>query len=358
MAGPHQIWKMPLDESEIGPYAGNGREHITDGPLLPARPYQAGFSSFAQPSGLTSDGKLLYVADSEGSAIRSLGFDGKGPVKTLVGTPGVNSALFNFGDIDGPTNKARFQHCIAVTHHEGKLYVADTYNNKIKVVDIAAKTASTFAGSGKEGKDDGAASIAAFDEPAGLAVAGGKLYVADTNNHLIRTVDLADGAVKTLTIAGLAAPGEAAPAPAVAADPGKKPTFRNAKQVKLPEVAVKPADGQIELQVQLTLPAGWKMNDLAPTIYYVEAAAADGPIDRKAINLKQSNMEGKDTFTIPLKVAAETGADTLTVSLNYNYCQGGPEGVCKFGAVVWTAPLKLDAAAKETKVPLPFTVPE
>src|SRR6185369_136996 len=53
MAGPHQIWKMPLDESEIGVYAGNGREDIVDGPLLPKRPYEEGYASFAQPSGLT-----------------------------------------------------------------------------------------------------------------------------------------------------------------------------------------------------------------------------------------------------------------------------------------------------------------
>ena len=59
MAGPHQIWKMPLDESTIGRYAGNGREDIVDGPLLPSAPYELGFASFAQPSGLTSDGKQL-----------------------------------------------------------------------------------------------------------------------------------------------------------------------------------------------------------------------------------------------------------------------------------------------------------
>ena len=46
MAGSQQIWKMPLDESEIGPYAGNGREDIVDGPLLPKQPYQSGFSAF------------------------------------------------------------------------------------------------------------------------------------------------------------------------------------------------------------------------------------------------------------------------------------------------------------------------
>ena len=38
MAGPHQIWRMPLNEGEIGPYAGNGREDIVDGPLLPPSP--------------------------------------------------------------------------------------------------------------------------------------------------------------------------------------------------------------------------------------------------------------------------------------------------------------------------------
>src|SRR5262249_7738177 len=75
MAGAHQIWKMPLNEAEIGPYAGNGREDVVDGPLLPRRPYETGFASFAQPSGLASDGTWLYVADSEGSSVRAVPFD-------------------------------------------------------------------------------------------------------------------------------------------------------------------------------------------------------------------------------------------------------------------------------------------
>src|SRR5262245_27016900 len=62
MAGYHQIWKLPLDGSEIGPFAGNGREDIVDGPRMTGEPYEGG-SSFAQPSGLASDGTWLYVAD-------------------------------------------------------------------------------------------------------------------------------------------------------------------------------------------------------------------------------------------------------------------------------------------------------
>ena len=46
MAGMHQIWKMPLDESTIGAYAGNGREDIVDSPLLATTPYDPRFASF------------------------------------------------------------------------------------------------------------------------------------------------------------------------------------------------------------------------------------------------------------------------------------------------------------------------
>ena len=205
MAGPHQIWKMPLEGGKIGPYAGNGRENIVDGRLLPKRPYTIGFASFAQPSGLASDGERLFVADSEGSAIRSVPFDPTGRVETIVGVPG---SLFDFGDIDGVGSGIRLQHPLGVVFHRGKLYVADTYNNKIKLIDVAERTCRTLAGSGGVGADDAAAGKeATFNEPAGLAAAGDKLYVADTNNHAIRVVELAaPNRVSTLAIDGLAEP--------------------------------------------------------------------------------------------------------------------------------------------------------
>ena len=192
MAGPHQIWKMPLDESAIGPYAGNGREDIVDGQLLPPQPFQTGFASFAQPSGLSSDDKFLYVADSEGSSVRAVPFDPSQPVRTLIGTADLNDArLFTFGDVDGMGGKARLQHCLDVAQHDGCLYVADTYNNKIKAIDLKTGECKSLAGTGKQGSDDSAsAKPAAFFEPAGLTYAAGKLFVADTNNHRIRVIDL------------------------------------------------------------------------------------------------------------------------------------------------------------------------
>ncbi len=201
MAGPHQIWKMPLEESEIGPYAGNGREDIRDGKLLPRIPYdRVGYSSFAQPSGLSGDANWLYVADSEGSAIRAVPFDQKKAVRTIVGKTGT---LFTFGDKDGNYPEARLQHALGVVYHDGVLYVADTYNNKIKVIDPTQRTSQTLAGTGEPGASD---SPAQFDEPAGISYAAGKLFVADTNNHLIRTIDLDSKTVATLAIPGLESP--------------------------------------------------------------------------------------------------------------------------------------------------------
>ena len=383
MAGPHQIWKMPLDEREIGPYAGNAREDIVDGSLLPKKPYMQGFSSFAQPSGLSSDGTWLYVADSEGSSIRAVPFDPRGRVKTVVGTANLDyGRLFAFGDKDGPKKDAKLQHCLEVVHFSGKLYVADTYNHKIKVVDAKTGETKTIAGTGKSGTADDPPQ---FHEPAGLAYAKGKLYIADTNNHLLRTLDLATGRVATLTIAGLTAPGQAgqpaanagggsesgssdsassrgkraAPSPSssigAVATP-KKPSFKGAAQEKLKAQAVKPTDGKVKLAVSLKIPDGWKVNPLAPMSYWVEATRPGGPIDRAALGrVKLPSPVSDFEVTVPVR---QNGDDELTVSLNYYYCEEKDDGVCKVGAVVFTVPLMITTDGRPEPVKLAHAIPE
>jgi len=189
MAGSHQIWLADLKGTEIQPWAGLGGENIRDGELREAL--------FAQPSGLASDGKTLYVADCEVSAIRAVGLAPGGDVKTLVG-----KGLFAFGDIDGKGDTVRLQHALGVAYHDGLLYVADTYNNKIKTLDPADRSCKTWLG----GEPAGWLTTPVFHEPAGLSIAGGKLYVADTNAHRIRVVDLKTKAVSTLKLQGVEAP--------------------------------------------------------------------------------------------------------------------------------------------------------
>ncbi len=205
MAGSHQIWEMPLNETAIEVYAGNGLEDIVDGPLAPRKPYQTGFASFAQPSGLASDGTWLYVADAEGSSIRAVPFDHNKKVRTVVGTAHLPDArLFTFGDVDGPAYQVKLQHPLGIVYSEGKLYIADTYNNKIKAVDPIHGDTQTLAGSGSA---DYSENPPAFNNPSGLSAAGGKLYVADTNNHAIRVINInKDNKVSTLEIPGLKPP--------------------------------------------------------------------------------------------------------------------------------------------------------
>ena len=116
----------------------------------------------------------------------------------------MGAGLFEFGDRDGPAPLARLQHPLGVAYHDGMLYVADTYNNKIKRIDLRRLPAvETFLGSGEAGLRDGSAAEARFWEPGGLSVANGRLYIADTNNHALRVADLATGEVTTLTLSGL-----------------------------------------------------------------------------------------------------------------------------------------------------------
>jgi sugar lactone lactonase YvrE len=183
MAGHHQIWRLDLKNNVLRPFAGNGKEDIHDD-----RPLSA---NLAQPSGLAASDTTLFVADSEVSAIRAVPLDGSGAVRTLVG-----KGLFEFGDEDGTGAAVRLQHPMGIVYVGGKLYVADTYNNKIKELDPVTQECKTFVG-GKAGT---------FDEPGGLTYADGKLYVADTNAHRIRVVDVETKAVSTLVLQGVKAP--------------------------------------------------------------------------------------------------------------------------------------------------------
>ncbi len=351
MAGAHQIWRLSLDDLRIGPYAGNGREDIVDGPLLPARPYGAGSSSFAQPSGLACDGRWLYVADSEGSSIRRVPLERGGQVDTPVGTAHLPVArLFTFGDVDGPGSRARLQHPLGVVFYQGRLYVADTYNSKIKVIDPATGQTRTLPLRGEQAEQ----SQSPLNEPGGVSAASGRLYVADTNNHCIRIVHLEDGnRLSTLSIAGLQAP---------RARPTGTTTFPppGAVQHELQPVEVTAAGGLVHLEVELKLPSGWKINPLAPLSYQMMLARADSSFqadDAESRPTRPVRVEPpKARFSVPVSVSNEHSHYVLTVAVTYYYCRQGAEGLCKVGAVAWTVPLKLVPQGASGTVSLDHTV--
>ncbi|MGE3908320.1 MAG: alkyl hydroperoxide reductase [Chloroflexota bacterium] len=195
MAGVHQIWSLHLGGSPgdgtVRPHTGNGQEALVDGPLAA--------SSMNQPSGITTDGTYLYVADSEASAIRRIDPRPGGQITTIIG-----EGLFVFGDQDGVgAPNVRLQHPIGISWLDGTLLIADTYNHKIKRLDPLTAACQTWVGSGAVGHQDGPALEARLSEPCGLTAAAGRVFVADTNNHAIRVASRVDGGITTLELHGL-----------------------------------------------------------------------------------------------------------------------------------------------------------
>ena len=316
MAGPHQLWQMNPKTGGIAPYAGSGREARVDGLLTEA--------ALAQPSGITTDGKKLYFADSEVSSIRSADLVPNGRVSTIVGED-----LFEFGDRDGKGSTVRLQHPLGVTYHDGSLYVADTYNNKIKRVSPNERTSETFAGTGESGMRDG--DRATFDEPGGVSVAFGKLYIADTNNHLIRVADLKSRKVETLRITGLEK-----------LRPRKSKKFLG-ETIELGQQSIDPGDASLTLQLEL--PSGYKLNKLAPTAV---TATSGGVV--LSLGSESHRSFANPTFPLNIPISAREGEASIELGLVVYYCESAKDSLCYFKEARLTLPVKVSKGSGKNKL--------
>ena len=158
------------------------------------------------PVGVAVDGAgNLFIADTFNQRIRRV--DPAGIITTIAGTGG-----FGFSGDGGPADQARLAFPVGVAvDGAGNLFIADEGNHRIRRVDPAG-TITTIAGTGGFGfsGDGGPADQARLDSPVGVAVDGaGNLFIADTLNHRIRRVDPA-GSITT--VAGTAERGDGGPA--------------------------------------------------------------------------------------------------------------------------------------------------
>jgi hypothetical protein len=152
-------------------------------------------AQFNQPFALTTDGTSLYVLEFSGNRIRKINL-ATAQVTTLAG----NGDLAPFAD-NANGILASFNNPHGITLYNGMLYVADRYNHRIRAVNPVTSAVTTLAGNAIASYADLNGTSAQFSDPIGIVGLNGYLYVTDTVNERIRRIDLS-GANPVTTIAG------------------------------------------------------------------------------------------------------------------------------------------------------------
>ena len=180
----------------ISTVAGNGSYYYSGegGPATSASLYY--------PAGVAVDGAgNLYIADTNAQLIHEV--DISGNISTVAGNGG-----YGYGGDGGAGTSASLDYPYGVAvDSAGNIYIADTDNQRIRKVDATTHTITTVTGNGTAGYsgDGGAATSASLDYPYGVAVDGaGNLYIADTFNQRIRKVDASTHDISTVAGNGTA----------------------------------------------------------------------------------------------------------------------------------------------------------
>jgi DNA-binding beta-propeller fold protein YncE/thiol-disulfide isomerase/thioredoxin len=294
MAGSHQIGVIDLDKGTLARFAGSGREDIRDG--------SSDLAAFAQPSGLSfsADGKTLFVADSESSGIRTIDL-ATGETHTLLGT-----GLFEWGDGEGALRPKLIQHPLGVAAGSAGLWVADSYNGKVKLIDRANKLTTKVAqAAGK-----------ALSDPGGIWVeSDGSVLIADTGND--RILRLLPGATEPLVL-----------------PVGKREAAAQAlgnpiapRDEKLPVVELGPHElpaGAQTIRLALIAPKGFEFSAGAP---WSASLTGDGQLKIQNPSLTGESLAGS---RVELQVQAEvTGPEsTLSAVVHANICDAVNHAAC------------------------------
>lgn len=176
MAGDNRVWSYDLGTREIRPRAGSGQLDVRDG--------SGPMAAFAQPAGLAAVLQTLYVCDAVGSAVRSMQLRGD-TVQTLIG-----QGAWTFGAEDGPRDRARLQHpqAIALSPDAPVMWIADSGNGSLRTLRLGGGELTTVA------------LPRTLHGPAGLSVAAGAVWIAETDAHAVLRYDIATGELSHVPI--------------------------------------------------------------------------------------------------------------------------------------------------------------
>jgi thiol-disulfide isomerase/thioredoxin len=173
MGGLHQIWTLNLSDNQMEVFCGSGFQQLIDGALPTA--------ALALPTGICFHQDTLFFTEGENSSLRYIQ---NNQVYTLIG-----KGLFEHGDSDGKAANANLQFPQALICRNNKIYIADTFNHKIKVFDRVQKEITTLIGSGKKGNSNASGLVSEIAAPFGLAFFDDCLFFTDTYNSCVKKYD-------------------------------------------------------------------------------------------------------------------------------------------------------------------------
>ncbi|XP_006162826.1 NHL repeat-containing protein 2 isoform X1 [Tupaia chinensis] len=350
MAGTHQIWALLLDSCKLPKknelkkgtclrFAGSGNEENRNN----AYPHKAGF---AQPSGLSLASEdpwsCLFVADSESSTVRTVSLK-DGAVKHLVGGERDPMNLFAFGDIDGVGISAKLQHPLGVTWDKKRnlLYVADSYNHKIKVVDPQTKNCTTLAGTGDANHVISSSfTESTFNEPGGLCIAenGRLLYVADTNNHQIKVMDLETKVISVLPIFRLE--NAVVDGPHLVEKQKTLPKLpKSAPSIPLAPVAARPGQ-TLQFKLRLDLPSGTKLTEGVPSCWFITAEGNEWLLQGQIPSGDIENISSQPTISLQIPGNCLSLEAVISISVFLYYCSAD-SSACMMKAALFSQPLQI-----------------
>uniref|UniRef100_A0ABI7W2Q8 Thioredoxin domain-containing protein n=1 Tax=Felis catus TaxID=9685 RepID=A0ABI7W2Q8_FELCA len=353
MAGTHQIWALLLDSGRLPKknelqkgtclrFAGSGNEENRNN----AYPHKAGF---AQPSGLSlaseEPWRCLFVADSESSTVRAVSLR-DGAVRHLVGGERDPMNLFAYGDVDGVGIDAKLQHPLGVTWDKKRnlLYVADSYNHKIKVVDPKTKNCTTLAGTGDASNViTSSFTESTFNEPGGLCIGenGQLLYVADTNNHQIKVMDLE---TKTISVLPVFRPENAVvDGPFLGEKQKTLPKLpKSAPNIQLPPVAASPGQ-TLQFKLRLDLPSGTKLTEGVPSCWFLTAEGNEWLLQGQIPSGVIESISSQPAISLQIPGDCLSLEAILSISVFLYYCSTD-SNACMMKGIMFSQPLQITSA--------------
>uniref|UniRef100_A0A803TDH4 NHL repeat-containing protein 2 n=1 Tax=Anolis carolinensis TaxID=28377 RepID=A0A803TDH4_ANOCA len=314
MAGIHQIWALMLDCGKLPKgsdlkkgtclrFAGSGNEENRNN----AYPHKA---AFAQPSGLSvapeEPWNYLFVADSESSTIRTISLK-DGAVKHLVG-----------GERDP----------------------------MIKIVDPKMKNCATLAGTGEASNTVGSSFISStFNEPGGLCVEEGGclLYVADTNNHQIKVLDLETKTISLLPLLNSDTVDAVTDRSMQKPDMAKPPKLpKSAPNLQLPSLTVSPGQA-LQFALKLSLPSNTKLTEEMPSAWFLTAEGSEWLIhEQKALGeIEDISKQPVIPFQIPM--ICLSSEVVLSIKVCLYYCSKD-SNACMMKGISFTQPFHIATA--------------